>query len=103
VSLFVATNREFVIVRRAVERELRSRLAEGDRRAIEQAVDTARQALAGQDVDAIRRAHDALVRAAGVLETSSRTAAQGTAPGSAASTGRTEDDVIDAEVVDDRA
>jgi molecular chaperone DnaK len=84
-------------------RELRSSLSEGDRRAIEQAVDAARQALAAQDVEAIRRAHDELVRAAGVLETSSRTAAQGAAPGGAASSGRTEGDVIDAEVVDDHA
>ena len=84
-------------------RELRSPIPEGDRRAVDQAVDAARQALAAQDVNAIRRAHDELVRAAGVLETSSRAAAQGTTPGGAASSGRTEGDVIDAEVVDDRA
>jgi len=84
-------------------RELPSTIPEADRRAVDQAVNAARQALAGQDVNAIRRAHDELVRAAGMLETSSRAAAQGTTPGGAASTGRTEGDVIDAEVVDDRA
>jgi molecular chaperone DnaK len=84
-------------------RELGSRIAEGDRRSIEQAVEGARQALAAQDVNAIRRAHDELVRVAGVLEASSRTAAQGAASGGAASSRQTEGDVIDAEVVDDRA
>jgi molecular chaperone DnaK len=84
-------------------RELGSSISDGDRRAVEQAVDGAHRALAAQDVNAIRRAHDELVRAARVLETSSRTAAQGTAPGGASSTGRTEGDIVDAEVVDDRA
>ena len=83
--------------------ERRDSLSESDRRAVEQAVDAARQALAAQNVDAIRRAHDELVRVAGVLETSSRTAAQGRRPDGTASTPRTEGDVIDAEVVDDRA
>jgi molecular chaperone DnaK len=92
----------------SAERTLREQgrvLSDGERRPLEQKIAEAREALNSQDLDRIRRAKDELTRAGQALDEAIARAAATTAgrsgqppsPGSPA-----ENDVIDAEVVDDR-
>ena len=91
----------------SAERTLREQgrvLSDGERRPLEQAIAGAREALNSQDLDRIRRAKNELTRAGQALNEAIARAAttagrpvQQPSPGSPA-----EDDVIDAEVVDDR-
>jgi molecular chaperone DnaK len=77
-------------------------LSDGNRRPVEQAIAEARDALKTQDVDRIKRAKDNLTRAAqGLNEAIARAATAGRKVQSSQSR-QAEDDVIDAEVVDDR-
>ena len=88
-SLTYATERTF--------NEVRDKLAETERREVEQALEQARQALAGNDVARMRQAQDLLQRATRTLATAaSREPAAGHAERPR------QDEVIDAEVVDDR-
>ena len=90
----------------SIERTLREQgrsISDTDRRPIEQAIADARDALNGQDVQRIRRAHDNLEQAGRTLgDAISRAGAVGAGAGAQGSQQPTEGDVIDAEVVDDR-
>ena len=91
----------------SAERTLREQgrvLSDGERRPLEQAIAGAREALNSQDLDRIRRTKNEVTRAGQALNEAIARAAttagrpvQQPSPGSPA-----EDDVIDAEVVDDR-
>jgi molecular chaperone DnaK len=81
-----------------------AKLSDTERAEIEQALNEAREALAGQDADRIRRAQERLTSASRVLaEAMYRQSRSGTAPGPQPS-GQTEGEVVDAEFddVDDR-
>ena len=88
----------------SLERALREQsgsISDTDRRPVEQAISDARDALKGQDLQALRRAHSALEQAERTLgEAISRAATAGA--GRQGSQQPTEGEVIDAEVVDDR-
>ena len=91
----------------SAERTLREQgrvLSDGERRPLEQAIAGAREALNSQDLDRIRRAKNELTRAGQALnEAIARAATTAGRPGQQPSPGSpAEDDVIDAEVVDDR-
>jgi molecular chaperone DnaK len=79
-------------------------LPEADRRAVEQALSEAREALKGEDSDKIRRAKDNLTRVAQTLAEAMRrqssSGANGGQGGAGGSRGSQADDVVDAEFKD---
>jgi len=79
-------------------------LPEPDRRAVEQALNEAREALKGEDSDKIRRAQDNLTRVAQTLAEAMRrqssSGANGGQGGAGGSRGSQTDDVVDAEFKD---
>jgi molecular chaperone DnaK len=86
-----------------------AKLAEGDRKAIDEALGEAREALKGEDVERIKRAHEALTRATHKLaevmyRETSEAGAGGAKPGPQGSPGQTggpkEGEVVDAEFED---
>ena len=85
-----------------------AKLAEGDRKAVDEALAEAREALKGEDVERIQRAHEGLTKASHKLaEIMYRESAQpGAGPtepagkGSAAGGGPKEGEVVDAEFED---
>jgi len=78
-----------------------AKLSESERRAIEEALAEAREALKGQDVERIRRSHENLTRVARSLaEAASRPPADA-GGGPPPSGGPKEGDVVDAEFVED--
>jgi len=90
----------------STERTLREQggmLSATDRRSVEQAIAETRDALNAQDLDRIKRAQDNLTRAAQALnEAIARAATAGAGSRQGGQSSQGEDDVIDAEVVDDR-
>jgi molecular chaperone DnaK len=82
-------------------REHGARLSPAERANVEQALGEARDALAGDDMDRIRRAQDALTQASRSLAGAAhRDAQQAAHAGARQSGGTAEGDVVDAEVVD---
>lgn len=75
------------------------KLEDGDRKTIEDALDAAKEALKGSDVDAIRQTSEQLMSASQKFAEVLYQSAQQTAGGSEESPGG--DDVVDAEVVDE--
>jgi molecular chaperone DnaK len=94
----------------SAERTLREQgagLPPADRAPVERAIADARAALGAHDRDAIGRAKEALTRAGAELQQAIARSASAGAPAGTRPSGRSstpaEDDVIDAEVVDDRS
>jgi len=78
-----------------------TKLSADERASVEKALDAARDALQGGDMDAMRQAQDALRRASQTLmQAASRTAADRTASGSSSAGQTGEGEVVDAEVVE---
>jgi molecular chaperone DnaK len=78
-----------------------TKLSADERASVEKALDAARDALQGGDMDAMRQAQDALRRASQTLmQAASRTAADSTASGSSSAGQTGEGEVVDAEVVE---
>ena len=78
-----------------------TKLSADERASVEKALDAARDALQGGDMDAMRQAQDALRRASQTLmQAASRTAADRTASGSSPAGQTGEGEVVDAEVVE---
>jgi molecular chaperone DnaK len=77
-------------------------LPDAERRPLEQSVTEARDALSAQDVDRIKRAKDSLTRALNALNEAIARAATAGRTAQSAQRRPAEDDVIEAEVVDDR-
>lgn len=75
------------------------KLEDGDRKTIEDALDAAKEALKGSDVDAIRQTSEQLMSASQKFAEVLYQSTQQTADGSEESPGG--DDVVDAEVVDE--
>jgi molecular chaperone DnaK len=74
-----------------------AKVSSADRAAVEQALNEAKAALNGDDLDRIRRAHDGLVRASQSFAAAASRAPQATSAGAPKPE---ESDVVDAEVVD---
>ena len=74
-----------------------AKVSSADRAAVEQALNEAKAALTGDDLDRIRRAHDGLVGASQSFAAAASRAPQATSAGAPKSE---ESDVVDAEVVD---
>jgi len=80
-----------------------AKLAEGERTTIEQALTAARDALAGEDTDRIRRAQEELTRVGQTLASAAQRPGPGGAGGSGGATtpdGPGKEDVVDAEFTD---
>ena len=85
------------------------KLATGDRTAIEDAVERLKKALAGEDVDEIKSASESLTQASHKLAEQLYASSQGAAAGQTASAGAgdsgaggtSDDDVVDAEIVEE--
>jgi molecular chaperone DnaK len=78
------------------------KLDEADRKHVDDALQEAKDALKGSDVDAIKRSSDNLLTASQkIAEVIYRQSQQQTAGASEGQTGSSDDDVVDAEVVDD--
>jgi molecular chaperone DnaK len=82
--------------------EVRDKLAENERREVEQALEQARQALAGNDAARMRQAQDLLQRATRTLASAALASAASREPAAGHAERPRQDEVIDAEVVDDR-
>jgi molecular chaperone DnaK len=78
-----------------------ARLSDSERRAVEQALAEAREALKAEDMERIRRSQESLTRMSQTLaEAMSRDRASGGAAGGRAPGGPAGDDVVDAEFED---
>ena len=80
--------------------EHRAKLSESERNAVEQALTEARDALASEDVERIRRAQDALTRASQTLAQAMQRQAPTGAGGGPQAGGPREGEVVDAEFED---
>jgi molecular chaperone DnaK len=76
-----------------------AKLSDGERSAVEHALTEAREALAGEDTDRIRRAQEELTRVAQTLATAAQRPAPGGDGGQPAG-GPAQEDVVDAEFRD---